>query len=466
MDLVTRFWNYCHTLRHEGVDYSDYIEELTYLLFLKIAAEKGITIPIGCKWSDLINTNDDKLLARYNSILTKLSKSEGILGDIFSKPIAKIRTISSLRKLLILIDEVNWSDYNEDVLGAMFEGLIEKAVSESKKGAGQYFSPRPLIESIVRVMKPNPLESKNFTLSDVACGTGGFIISSFEWLKKNTKINRLSAAEKKKIFEKTFYGQELVVRPRRMAQMNMYLHGITPTIKLGDTIYGPLSRERYSCILTNPPFGTKGASEIPERDDFKIKTSSKQLNFVQHVFSSLKDKGRAAIILPDNVLFEEKAKEMWSYLMPLCNVHTILRLPNGTFSPYAQGVKANVIFIQKGIPTKSVWIFDARSNIEGVTKNDRPLQIKHFTEFEASYGIDPNGQGKRIDRGVHGRFRKFSFEEIKRNNYRLDVSWLADENISRLSNNDSPEIILSNAITEVQNMLLTLKSALKTFRSK
>jgi type I restriction enzyme M protein len=467
MDLVSKLWNFCHTLRHEGVDYSDYIEELTYLLFLKIADEKEIKIPKGCDWNTLIEQEQKGLLEKYNEILLKLSEQKDILGDMFRQPIAKIRSSSALKKLLTLIDEINWSSYNEDVLGSTFEGLLAKAADESKKGAGQYFTPRPLIESIVNIMKPNPFESPTFSISDVACGTCGFIISSYDWWKSNNTIESLSSVKKAKFYNKTFYGQELVVRPRRLAQMNLYLHGLNPlNIKLGDTIYEPLSKTRFSCILTNPPFGTKGANQIPDRADFKIKTSNKQLNFVQHVFSSLEDNGRAAIVLPDNTLFEDKASELWKILMQHCNVHTLLRLPRGTFTPYAQGVKANVIFLQKGQKTSNIWIFDARSNVEGVTKKDRPLTAKYFKEFETCYGEDPNGKGKRKDQGINGRFRKFSINEIKERKYKLDITWLKDELGDNDYTNVSAEILIRDTISEMQGMLNNLKDVLTSLENE
>ncbi|WP_121356742.1 class I SAM-dependent DNA methyltransferase [Flavisolibacter nicotianae] len=460
MDLVAKFWNFCHTLRHEGVDYSDYIEELTYLLFLKIAEERNISTPPGCAWSDLIDPENQNLLQKYNEVLNILSKEKNILGDIFTQPIAKIRNSSTLKKLLTLIDEEKWSEYNEDVLGAMFEGLLEKAANESKKGAGQYFTPRPLIETIVRVMKPDPLESKNFKISDVACGTAGFIISSFEWLKSKVELKRLTPTQRKKIFERTYFGQELVIRPRRMAQMNLYLHGIIPNIVWGDTIYDPLSSDRFSCILTNPPFGNKGANQVPDRKDFKIKTSNKQLNFIQHVFSCLEDNGRAALVLPDSVLFEEKAAELWKYLMQLCNVHTILKLPSGTFTPYAQGVKANVVFLQKGLPTSSVWIYDGRSNVQAITKKDRPLHKSHFEEFELCFGEDPNGKSRRIDQGMQGRFREFDINFIKNRNFKLDISWLKDETNENDYDGLTAHNIIKDSIDEVQEVLNDLKDVL------
>lgn len=464
MDLVNTLWNFCHTLRHEGVDYSDYIEELTYLLFLKIAEERGIEIPEGCTWKDLTEFSQEELLYGYNAILLKLSNQPNILGDIFRQPIAKIRSSNALKKILKHIDEINWSEINEDVMGSTFEGLLEKAASESKKGAGQYFTPRPLIESIVAVMKPDPFESHEFSVSDVACGTSGFIISSFEWFKKNNNINALSAKNKSKLFQRTYFGQELVVRPRRMAQMNLYLHGINPiNIKLGDTIYEKLDDKFFSCILTNPPFGNRGVNEIPDRDDFKIKTSNKQLNFVQHVFSCLTQTGRAAIVLPDNVLFEEKATEVWQYLMQFCNIHTLLKLPNGTFAPYAQGVKANVIFLQKGLPTSELWIYDARFGTEGVTKIDRPLTNEHFMDFIVAYGTDPNGNDP--NRQTSAKFRKFSLFEIQSNGYKLDFNWLKGKNPYENYHDNTIEDVLNGAISNVQSMLKDLKSVLRSIEN-
>jgi type I restriction enzyme M protein len=462
MDLVAKLWNFCHTLRHEGVDYNDYIEELTYLIFLKLSDDREIFIPEDCTWNELIKYEGEDLLRKYNNVLYQLSNEPGILKDIFSEPIAKIRNSSSLKKLLVLIDDVNWHEYDEDILGAMFEGLLDKAASEGKKGAGQYFTPRPLIDSIVRVMKPDPYESKNFKVADVASGTAGFLISSFEWAKSKYEISKLNKSQTEKLYNKTYFGQELVRRPRRLAQMNLYLHGIDPSnILLGDTIYDPYDAKKdgtFSCVLTNPPFGTKGSNQIPDRN-FKIKTSNKQLNFIQHIYSCLEDRGRAAIILPDNVLFEEKAAEIWKYVMTDCNVHTILKLPRGTFAPYAQGVKACVIFMQKGIPTKDVWIYDARSNVKGVTKRGRPLSFKNFEDFEVKYGVEPNGNSTRSETEVDGRFRKFSISMIKKENYRLDINWLNDDAEDSYSDLSSEKIV-RETIDQVNDMLVELKEIL------
>lgn len=329
-----------------------------------------------------------------------------MLGDIFAQSMPRFNNPVNLKRLITLIDEVEWTELGVDVKGEAFEGLLEKAASEGKKGAGQYFTPRVLIQSIVRLMKPDPRTNKEYTICDPACGSGGFLVSAYEWLLEITnKGASIDRNDYKRVKTKTYYGQDLVPRPRRLALMNLYLHGIEPTIYLGDTIYEPNRGELYDCILTNPPFGTKGANQAPDRDDFTISSSNKQLNFVQHVANTLKPGGRAAMVLPDNVLFEDKAGDVFKILMEDCNLHTILRLPRGTFTPYSQGVKANVIIFPKGVPTEEVWIFDARSNVPGVTKKDRPLSKQHFVEFEKCYGKDPNGKSKRTDLGEEGRFR-------------------------------------------------------------
>ena len=238
-------------------------------------------------------------------------------------------------------------------------------------------------------------------------------------------------------------------RPRRLALMNLFLHGLEPEIHLGDSIYEPDRGERHDCILTNPPFGTKGANQAPARDDFTVSTSNKQLNFVQHVVTILKSGGRAAMVLPDNVLFSDEAAEVFKYLTQDCNLHTILRLPNGTFTPYSQGVKANVLFFQKGLPTEDIWIYDCRTNIPGVTKKDRPLTPEMFEDFEKSYGKDPNAQAERKDTGEEGRFRKFTISEIRDRNYNLDITWLKDESLEDPDSLPEPQELAADAITEL-----------------
>jgi type I restriction enzyme M protein len=459
-DVVNKLWGFCHTLRHDGIDYGDYIEQLTYLLFLKMADEKRVAIPDGCGWSTLKEKSATDLTDHYAEVLRKLRDAPGLLGDIFSQSMPRFNNPVNLKRVITMIDEEEWSAMDVDVKGAAFEGLLEKAASEGKKGAGQYFTPRVLIKSIVRVMKPDPRASRDFTICDPACGTGGFLVCAWEWLMEVTK-GALDRKDFARIKTGAYFGQDLVPRPRRLALMNLFLHGLEPKIYLGDSIYEPDRGERYTCVLTNPPFGTKGANQAPVRDDFTIETSNKQLNFVQHVMNILKRGGRAAIVLPDNCLFEDKAGEVFDILMQDCNLHTILRLPRGTFTPYSPGVKANVIFFQKGLPTEHVWIFDARSNVPGITKKERPLTPEHFAEFESVYGTDPNGQSERTDQGDTGRFRRFHISEIKERGYKLDITWLKDESIESADDLPEPQDLASEAITELEAVVDDLKEILQ-----
>ena len=459
-DIVNKLWGFCHTLRHDGIDYGDYIEQLTYLLFLKMADEKGVKIPKDCTWESLKKESGINLLDHYSDILRRLREEKGLLGDIFAQAMPRFNNAVNLKRLIAMIDDEKWTEMDVDVKGAAFEGLLEKAASEGKKGAGQYFTPRALIQSIVRVMKPDPRETPDFTICDPACGTGGFLMCAYEWLMEITR-GALDRKDIRRIKIATYCGQELVPRPRRLALMNLFLHGLEPKIYLGDTIYETLKKEQYNCVLTNPPFGTKGANQAPEREDFTIETSNKQLNFVQHVMNILRPGGRAAIVLPDNCLFEDKAGEVFEILMHDCNLHTILRLPRGTFTPYSPGVKANVVFFQKGIPTENVWIFDARSNVPGITKKERPLTPAHFEEFEKCYGKDPNGQSKRRDLGEEGRFRKFHISQIKERDYKLDITWLKDESVEDADNLPEPQDLASEAITELEAVVDDLKEVLQ-----
>jgi len=315
-DIVNKLWGFCHTLRHDGIDYGDYIEQLTYLLFLKMADEKSVDIPAGYDWSSLKERSATDLTDHYSEILRTLREASGLLGDIFAQSMPRFNNPVNLKRLITMIDDVAWTEMDVDVKGQAFEGLLEKAASEGKKGAGQYFTPRVLIQSIERVMKPDPLVHPEFTICDPACGSGGFLVCAYEWLMDKTSNGaQIDRKDWQRIKKGTYYGQDLVPRPRRLSLMNLYLHGLEPKIYLGDSIYEPERGERYDCVLTNPPFGTKGANQAPVRDDFSIETSNKQLNFVQHVVNILKPGGRAAMVLPDNVLFETKAGEVFEILM-------------------------------------------------------------------------------------------------------------------------------------------------------
>src|SRR5438132_11967778 len=452
-DIVQKLWGFCHTLRHDGIDYGDYIEQITYLLFLKMADERGIELPKKCDWPTLYKQTGTGLIDHYIDVLRTLGKQPGLIGDIFASAQSRFNSPVNLKRMLTLINETEWTALDVDVKAQAFEGLLEKAASEGKKGAGQYFTPRVLIKSIVRCMKPDPRVHKEFIIGDPACGTGGFLVAAYEWLIEQT-AGALERDIAKRVKKATYFGQDLVERPRRLALMNLYLHGLEPEITLGDAIYEVPSSQRFDVVLTNPPFGTKGANQAPEREDFTIETSNKQLNFLQHVLTILKRGGRAAIVLPDDCLFEGKAGEVFEILMQDCNVHTILRLPRGTFTPYSQGVKANVIFFQKGPPTQQTWIFDARSNVPGITKKERPLTPQHFAEFEKSYGSDPIGQSKRAETE---RFRTFPLSEIKAREYKLDITWLKDESLEDSDELPEPQDLASEAVTELEAVVDDLR---------
>ncbi len=469
-DIVQKLWGFCHTLRHDGIDYGDYIEQLTYLLFLKMADERGIdlskqqqgtdekgkAITFDCSWPTLYKQTGTDLTNHYIDVLRTLGKQSGLLGVIFAGAQSRFNNPVNLKKMLKLINEIEWTALDVDVKAEAFEGLLEKAASEGKKGAGQYFTPRVLIQSIVRCMKPDPRAHKQFTIGDPACGTGGFLVAAYEWLIQQTG-GALDRDIAKRVRHSTYYGQDLVERPRRLASMNLYLHGLEPEIVLGDAIYQVYNGPKFDVVLTNPPFGTRGANQAPDREDFTIETSNKQLNFLQHILTILKPGGRAAVVLPDNCLFESKAGEVFEILMQDCNLHTVLRLPRGTFSPYSQGVKANVVFFQKGFPTENAWIFDARSNVPGITKKDRPLTPKHFAEFEKVYGDEPNGGSKRKDLGEGGRFRKFHISEIKQRAYKLDITWLNDESLEGADELNEPQDLAAEAITELEAVVDDLR---------
>lgn len=457
-NIVNKLWGYCHVLRHDGMDYGDYVEQLTYLLFLKMAEERSAVIPKEYSWTLLKTKSGVELLDFYSELLRGLAKQEGLLGAIFAEALSKFTKPVNLKRLIDLIDEIDWSGLNIDVKAQAYEGLLEKSAAEGKKGAGQYFTPRVLIQSIVNVMKPDPRVSKDFTICDPAAGTGGFLLSAYEWFLHQTG-GALNRDDLDRIKKNTYFGTELVARPRRLALMNLYLHGITANMHLGDSIYEPDRGERFDVILTNPPFGTKGANQIPERQDFTVGTSNKQLNFVQHILTILKPGGRAAVVLPDNVLFADQAAEIFKILMQDCNLHTVLRLPRGTFTPYAQGVKANVVFFIKGIPTEEIWIYDARTNVEGITKKDRPLLPTHFEEFEKCYGDNPNGKFKRNENdSKENRWRKYTITQVREKNYKLDsFKWLKDEIMDDNDELVEPQELITDALSELREATLDLE---------
>src|SRR5256712_2537986 len=442
-EVVSKLWGFCNTLRHDGIGYGDYIEQLTYLLFLKIAHEKGVKLPNGCSWDSLKAKSGTDLLDSYLEILRTLSKQKGMLGDIFAGSLSKFREPVNLKKLIGLIDEIQWTAIDVDIKADAYEGLLEK-YAEEEKGAGQYFTPREAIRCVVRCIKPDFREKPDFTIHDPAVGTAGFLIGAYEWTMKQTKEGAtLSREDRARLTKKTFSGGEIVLDTRRLALMNLSLHEIEADIYYGDSLAeGPHTSRRYDVVMTNPPFGTKGAGQGPIRDDFTVKTANKQLNFVQHVMNILKPGGRAAMVVPDNVLFEEAAgKEIRKLLMEDCNVHTILRLPIGTFTPYSPGVKANIIFFAKGDPTKDVWIYDNRTNKEKVTIR-HPLTSVYFEDFENCY--------QRKTRKETDRFRKFTRGEIAERADNLDILWLKDESGEGTEGLPEPEELVSDAVMSLQ----------------
>lgn len=450
-DVVQKLWGFCHTLRHDGVDYGDYIEQITYLLFLKMADEKAVEVPRGCSWPELRDRSGTELVDFYIETLRTLGKTPGILGDIYSGAQSRFTNPVNLKRLVALIDETEWTSLGVDVKAAAYEGLLEKAAAEGKKGAGQYFTPRVLIQSIVRCLKPDPRERRDFTICDPAVGSGGFLVCAYEWLLTASKGGVLDREVARRVKTGTYIGEELVPRPRRMALMNLFLHGIEPRIRLGDSIYEPPSADRFDVILTNPPFGTKGANQAPDRDDFTVSTSNKQLNFVQHILTILRPGGRAAVVLPDNCLFADQAGEVFKILTEDCDLHTVLRLPRGTFTPYSQGVKANVVFFTKGRPTQRTWIYDARTNVPGITKKDRPLTPAHFAEFEKCYGADPNGAAKRKPGdSKEDRWRSFGIDEVREREFKLDgFKWLKEDSLDDADDLPEPEELITDAVGEL-----------------
>jgi len=435
IDVGQKIWHFCHTLRDEGMSYGNYIEQLTYLLFLKMAAEKDAGIPKGCTWSDLVKQSGEELMKKYDEILGKLSHHDGVLGDIFANAKNLFRKPVGLKKIIDMINDIDWGAIPVDQLGTIYEDLLQRYAEEKKGGAGQYFTPRPLIKTMCAVMKPK----LNMKIHDPACGTGGFLIVAYEHILDEIG-GKLDPDDEDKLKFSTFSGQELVLDTRRLCIMNLYLHGIHDGIEYGDSLAEAKEAE-WEMVLTNPPFGVKSGGELPHRPDFNVETANKQLNFVQHVISGLKLGGKAAMVLPDNVLFEEGAgKEVRKILLKSCNVHTILRLPLGTFT-YVPGVKANVLFFDKGSKTKDAWVYDLRTNMDKINKGNS-LKEEHFKEF-----ISLCEKRKETD-----RFKKYSYETIeKERDYNLDIKWIKDDSLH--TEYQDPDIILEN-IKESEEKIL------------
>ncbi len=471
-DIVAKLWNLCNVLKDGGVTFHEYVIELTYLLFLKMAKETLVEnqIPTGYRWDDLTNKNAPEQLGFYKQILTYLSSQGSVLvQEIFAEAGSSIKKPSTLSTLVTEIDKLDWYSARKEDFGDVYEGLLEKNANEKKAGAGQYFTPRSLIDSIVHVMRP----TLDDIIQDPAAGTGGFLIAANRYIREHNDIHSWTEKQKHKYQTNTFYGMEHVLDTHRLALMNLMLHGIDSDpqgagILYGDTLsFQGKALPQATLMLTNPPFGSKKGGGLPERPDFAFPTSNKQFCFLQHIYLGLKPGGRAAVVMPDNVLFENNVgKQIRVDLMDKCNLHTILRLPSGIF--YAQGVKTNVLFFTRGKKeqdsTKEVWVYDLRANLPQFGKRTA-LTRNHFAEFEVAFGDDPVGEaaslGHRVDGGETGRFRRFSRNWISERGDNLDISWLKDDRDEGTGDLPEPTILAREAIGELEAALSELRGILQ-----
>jgi type I restriction enzyme M protein len=490
-NIVQKLWNYCNVLRDDGMSYGDYVEQLTYLLFLKMADERTkppysqpSQIPDKYSWPSLLKRDGDDLFDHYRHLLEELGKGKGMLGLIFTKAQNKFQDPVKLRRLIVdLIDKEDWSTMSADVKGDAYEGLLEKNAQDTKSGAGQYFTPRPLIVAMVEAIAPKSSE----TICDPACGTGGFFLAAHDYIVKHN-LN-LTKDEKRQLKQGTFKGWELVQGTARLCAMNLMLHGIGSDKDLPIVVSDSLAADpgdRFDIVMTNPPFGKKSSTtivgeegqvskerDIVERDDFWATTSNKQLNFVQHVKTLLKQNGRAAVVVPDNVLFEGGAGEtVRRKLLHECDVHTLLRLPTGLF--YAQGVKANVLFFDKKPAsetpwTKKLWIYDLRTNKHFTLKTD-PLKREDLDEFVKCYNGNLDRPDKQAGGNRHTRkatwsekkpdgcWRAYNYDDlIARDKASLDIFWLKDESLEDSANLPNPDVIAQEIVDD-------LEAALEQFR--
>jgi type I restriction enzyme M protein len=463
-DIVQKLWSLCNVLRDDGITYQAYVTELTFLLFLKMMQEtkREEALPKGYRWGDLTKREGEDLLTYYRALLLKLGTGgTGMVRDIYTDAQTSVRKPTNLKTLVSEIDKLDWFSARREGLGDLYEGLLQKNAGEKKSGAGQYFTPRPLIDCAVRLLKPKAGE----IVQDPAAGTGGFLVAADRYIKDATDdLFNLSPAQQAFQRKQAFVGLELVLDTHRLLLMNLMLHGIEGTgVALGDTLSPDGERlPKADLILTNPPFGTKKGGGRPTRSDFSItaETSNKQLAFVEHVVRSLKPGGRAAVVVPDNVLFEDNTgQRLRSWLMDLCNLHTILRLPTGIF--YAQGVKTNLLFFQRGktdkANTKAVWAYDMLADAPAYGKT-RPLTVQDFEDFEKVYGSDPNGGAKRKDQGEEGRWRCFTREEIKARNDNLDISWLRDTELDTEEHLTEPEDLAAAIIGHLKAALADIET--------
>ena len=460
-NIVQKLWSLCHILRDDGITYQDYVTELTFLLFLKMMQETGREkqLPGGYTWTSLALKEGLEQLEYYRRLLLDLGNpkktADPTVLAIFTDAQTKLRKPANLKALTSAIDKLDWYSAREEGLGHLYEGLLEKNAAEKKSGAGQYFTPRPLIDCMVVLTKPQPGE----IIEDPAAGTGGFLVAADRHIRDATD-DFFELTEAQAFFQRqqALNGLELVPDTHRLCLMNLMLHGIEGNVASGDTL-SPDGEglPKADLILTNPPFGTKKGGGRPTRSDFSITadTSNKQSAFVEHIVRALKPGGRAAVVVPDNVLFEDNTgRRLRTWLMELCDLHTILRLPTGIF--YAQGVKTNVLFLTRGqtdkANTKAVWVYDLRANMPAFGKTT-PLKREHFAEFEQAFGDDPCGRAKRRDQGEEGRFRRFTREQVAARNDSLDIGWLRDEEADAEERLTEPEDIAAAIMQHLRTAL-------------
>ncbi|MFA6280585.1 MAG: class I SAM-dependent DNA methyltransferase [Bdellovibrionales bacterium] len=466
--IVNKVWGFATVLQQSGVAYTDYVMQFTYLLFLKMDEEReelaneGSLVPAKYRWKHLKRLTGDELVRHYRDMLETLATGDGLLRTIYSKAQNKINEPARLQRLIQLIDEETWLGLDMDIKGAIYEGLLSRNAEESKAGAGQYFTPRPLIRAMVDVMRPQP----TMTVCDPACGTGGFLLAAYDFMRQQTQERKAIL----KLQNEKLHGSDITEQVAALCAMNMYLHGISGAcIESGKDALLMDDGNRYDMVLANPPFGKKSSYTIVgddgkstqerenyERDDFKVTTSNKQLNFLQHIMTILKVGGTAAVVLPDNVLFEAGAGEkLRKRLLNDFDLHTILRLPTGIF--YKQGVKANVLFFDKKPAattpwTKETWVFDFRTNMH-FTLVERPLQREDLNEFVAAYKPESRTKRKETE-----RFKCFTYAELAaRDKLNLDIFWLKDDSLEDVDNLPAPDIIAAEIVDN-------LEAALEQFR--
>jgi type I restriction enzyme M protein len=477
--IVQKIWNYCDVLRDEGISYGNYVQQLTYILFLKMADEqtkppynKKSIIPKGKDWDSLLSKSGEELETHYRHILESLAKEKGLLGVIYRKSKSEIQDPAKLERLIKLINEETWVGLDVDVKGEIYEGLLQKN-AEGTNGAGQYFTPRALIQGIVAVIKPKPMQ----TIGDTSCGTGGFFLASHDYIDKHYNLDK---EQKKFLKQKTFKGWDIVPEVVRLCAMNMYLHGIgdKESQVIQDDSLAKESGDRFDIIMTNPPFGKKSSYKIRStdgttakesmsyaRDDFWATSSNKQLNFLQHVKTQLKINGKCAIIIPDNVLFEGKAGEtVRKKLLAECDVHTLLRLPTGLF--YAQGVKANVLFFDKKPAsennwTKKLWIYDLRTN-KHFTLKENNLKFEDMKDFIKCYNVDNISERKESE-----RFKAYDYDTLlKRDKTSLDIFWIKDNSLEDLETLPEPKVIADKIKENLESALDSINQIVTSLNSK